>query len=162
MWNSLSAPPRRFTHSTNWLWRSWVHLMRVLLEAATLDNTELLFVMEIGFGSWERQGLLPTCYKKIYLQSNLILCIKQTVFLNWIQKTKVCKRWMNSICCTGFPQNLYCLASISGCYLVRLTSVEVQRDHFWDFDCSGWERSSMIPDNLMIVDPDCPDLVTNC
>ena len=30
---SLSAPPRQFTDSTNRLWRSWVHLIRVLFEA---------------------------------------------------------------------------------------------------------------------------------
>ena len=56
----LSAPPRRFTHSTNFSWSSWVHLILVLLETTDpfeLEFPELVGMLPVGdsISCWEEK-----------------------------------------------------------------------------------------------------------
>ena len=61
----LSAPPRWLTHSTNFSWRSWVHLIRVLLESTAPVEAELPEVtdtLSLGecFSCWEEKFSRPS------------------------------------------------------------------------------------------------------
>lgn len=112
----LSAPPRNSTHSTNRLWRCWVHLILVLLWLVIVLGACFSWWVwtwyELGFRIWqfkdkELNQLQPSAAyintnKGTYLCTNLMLLIFTEIntFLSFVQGgfffCRVLHKWENT------------------------------------------------------------------